>query len=53
MHFCNRCEVSCFNISAQVKDKSRAYGNALQAVSSRGHKDVAQMLLENGADVNG
>ncbi len=27
-------------------------GNALQAASSRGHKDVARMLLEKGAAVN-
>lgn len=51
MYFCNRCEVSCFSISAQVKDQSRAYGNALCVASSGGHIGVAQMLLENGADV--
>ncbi|KAJ7601561.1 hypothetical protein B0H17DRAFT_961289, partial [Mycena rosella] len=29
-----------------------AYGNALQAASRGGYLDVAQLLLERGADVN-
>ncbi|KAJ6574280.1 hypothetical protein B0H19DRAFT_844193, partial [Mycena capillaripes] len=28
------------------------YGSALQAASAGGHKDIVQLLIENGAEVN-
>ena len=31
---------------------SGEYGNALQAASYKGAKDIVELLLENGADVN-
>jgi ankyrin repeat protein len=37
---------------ADVNAQGGRYGNALQAASSGGHKEVAQMLLEKGGDVN-
>ena len=32
--------------------KGGDYGNALQAASNDGHKEIVQLLLERGADVN-
>ena len=37
---------------ADVNAQGGRYGNALQAASSGGHKETAQMLVEKGADVN-
>jgi len=31
----------------------RNYGTLLQAASARGHDDVVELLLANGAEVNG
>ncbi|KAK8851752.1 ankyrin repeat-containing domain protein [Apiospora arundinis] len=37
---------------ADVNAQGGQYGNALQAASSRGHKEIVQALLEKGAVVN-
>ncbi|KAK2765812.1 pfs domain-containing protein [Colletotrichum kahawae] len=37
---------------ADVNAQGGRYGNALQAASERGHQEIIQMLLNNGADVN-
>ncbi|SLM37992.1 ankyrin repeat domain containing protein [Lasallia pustulata] len=37
---------------ADVNAQGGVYGNALQAVSERGHDQVVRMLLDKGADVN-
>ncbi|EWY79188.1 hypothetical protein FOYG_17631 [Fusarium oxysporum NRRL 32931] len=37
---------------ADVNTQGGEYGNALQAVSSKGNRDVVQLLLDKGADVN-
>lgn len=37
---------------ANVNAEGGKYGNALQAASSGGHKNVVTMLLDKGADVN-
>ena len=45
----------CINIvddGADVNAQGGYYGNALQAASSRGHREIVELLLNNGADVN-
>jgi ankyrin repeat protein len=37
---------------AGVNAQGGRYGSALQAASSRGYRDVVQLLLDKGADVN-
>ncbi|KAK1641297.1 hypothetical protein BDP81DRAFT_131052 [Colletotrichum phormii] len=37
---------------ADIQAQGGMYGNALQATSLEGHKEVIQMLLDKGADVN-
>jgi len=37
---------------AETNAQGGLYGNALQAASQNGHREVVEMLLENGADVN-
>jgi ankyrin repeat protein len=37
---------------ADVNAQGGEYGNALQAASAQGRKEVVQMLLKKGADVN-
>jgi hypothetical protein len=39
-------------LSVSVHMQGEVYGNALQAASLRGHKEVVQMLLHQVADVN-
>jgi ankyrin repeat protein len=36
---------------ADVNAQGGFYGNALQAASCRGHKQVVKLLLDKGADV--
>ncbi|KFA68485.1 hypothetical protein S40285_05380 [Stachybotrys chlorohalonatus IBT 40285] len=36
------------NVNAQGGD----YGNALQAASSKGHREIVQLLLDNGAEID-
>jgi ankyrin repeat protein len=37
---------------ADVNAQGGQYGNALQAASNGGHKEIVKLLLERGADVN-
>ncbi|KAH7016244.1 ankyrin repeat-containing domain protein [Microdochium trichocladiopsis] len=37
---------------ADIDAESGPYGNALQAASSRGHREVVQLLLDKGANIN-
>jgi len=39
-------------ILADIEAQDEAYGNALQAASSRGHEAVVRLLLDAGANVN-
>ena len=42
---------SCLKEGADVNAQGGYYGNALQAASNNGHKEIVQLLLERGADV--
>ncbi|KAH7007957.1 uncharacterized protein B0I36DRAFT_378693 [Microdochium trichocladiopsis] len=44
--------ISLLGEGADVNAQGGRYGNALQAASSRGYREVVQLLLDNGADVN-
>jgi len=37
---------------AEINAQGRHFGNALQAASAGGHKEVVQQLLEKGAKMN-
>lgn len=41
-----------FEKGADVNAEGGEFGNALQAASFEGHKELVQILLKNSADVN-